>query len=643
MMKRQALASLAIAPLLLLLPWAEALPQEPARDSLPPTVARLPDVMVPMRDGVRLATDIYLPARNHVPIPGRYPTILQRTPYGKRRWADVGPYFASHGYAVVQQDTRGRFNSEGTWRMLVDDGRDGQDACNWIARQPWSDGHLGMYGGSYEGGTQHALALAGCSHLTTIVPTYAVANPGYAGLRYAGAFELRFFNWIFLYGAPEGSHAVRDPAKRPMLERMRDERLGYLSRLPLRAGETPLRLAPEYEQWLIQAIRHGGNDAFWRWNDVVDDAARYQDLPVYLVSGWYDSWAGGTTANYTALARTKHGPIYLIMGPWTHGGQGETGHGQVSFGPAAAIPDFLDWHREWFDHWLKHVANSVGRSGVFATPVRIFVMGTGDGHKDADGRLMHGGFWRDEHEWPLARTRYTRYYLRADSSLSTSAPTESPTDPHASRRYVFDPVDPVPTIGGNLSSSPGMMENGGFDQRGNPKVWNWPNPLPLASRKDVIVFETAPLDHDLEVTGEITVTLWGSSDARDTDFTAKLIDVYPAGADWPEGFALNLEDGIVRGRFRGAFPRPFRGGGAREKLMKPGTPYRFTIRLYPASNVFKRGHRIRLDVSSSNYPRFDVNPNTGEPLGANTRTQVAHNVILLDRSHPSYVTLPVIP
>jgi putative CocE/NonD family hydrolase len=616
---------------------------EAAPDTLPSTVAVSKNVMVTMRDGVKLATDVFLPARDRVAIPGRYPTIFARTPYSKEGRDAAAAYFTSHGYAVVTQDTRGRFKSEGTWNFLTSDDEDGVDACEWIGKQPWSDGKIGMLGGSYEGGTQHALALGGCRNLTTIVPLDAVANPGYHGVRYAGAFELRIFNWIFLIGAPMGSHAVRDSAKRVALEAMSQVRLAYLDSLPLRQGSTPLRLAPEYESWLVEAMKHGGNDEFWHWLDVVDDVAKYQDLPVYLVGGWYDSWAGSTGANYSALSKAKKGPIYLIMGPWVHGGQGDSTHGQVNFGSAAAIPDVLAWHREWFDHWLKGTDNSVGKSGVFDSPVRIFVMGTGDGHRDPEGRLFHGGEWRSEREWPLSRARPTRYYLRPGRSLGTEAPAGAPGDTSSRATYVFDPENPVPTIGGNISSSPGMMENGGFDQRGNARVWNLKDPIPLATRKDVIVFQSEPLGRDVEVTGPIDVTLWASSDARDTDFTAKLVDVYPQSADWPEGFALNLEDGIVRARFRDAFPERYHDGGATEKLMTPGTPYRFTIRMYPTSNVFKRGHRIRLDVSSSNYPRFDVNPNTGEPLGGHTRMQKATNTILFDREHQSYVTLPVVP
>ncbi len=601
--------------------------------SSPSAVTVMKDVMVPMRDSVRLATDVYLPTRDLSSAPERRPTILIRTPYDKTNPHEVGagPYFASHDYVVVIQDTRGRFKSEGIWHMLTDDGPDGVDAAGWIARQPWSNGDIGMMGTSYVGGTQHALAMAGSPHLKTIIPVDAVSNPGYQSMRNAGAFELRFFNWIFLSGAPRGSREIRDSATRVELEQMSANRRQYLLSLPLRKGTTPLKLAPEYEDWLVQAMQHGANDGFWAWTNIVDHPERYQDIPVYLVGGWYDSWAGNTTANYMTLSKRLKSPVYLIMGPWIHGHQDGYAHGQVSFGQEAAIPDPLAWRLEWFDHFLKGKNNAVGAAAPFATPVRIFVMGTGDHRRDEHGRMRHGGYWRDEHEWPLARTRNTDYYLGEGGTLSPAAPSAT----RSASSFEFDPRNPVPTIGGNISSGSGIMLQGAWDQRGGDSVWNWTVPIPLSARNDVLVFQTLPLEEDIEVTGEITVKLWASTDGFDTDFTAKLVDVHPPTPDFPGGFDMNIADGIVRGRFR--------QGLDAERLMEPGKVYPITIKLYPTSNVFRKGHRIRVDLSSSNFPRFDVNPNTGEPLNDNRRTRVATNTVYHDRTHPSHIRLPVIP
>jgi putative CocE/NonD family hydrolase len=594
-------------------------------------VAPAQTVMVPMRDGVRLATDVYLPAKEGHPSAEKFPTILTRTPYGRTGSDALGRYYAERGYAVIAQDTRGRYDSEGVWHMLTDDGPDGVDTADWIAKQPWSDGQIGMFGTSYVGGTQHALAMADCPHLKTVIPVDAMSNLGYASMRNGGAFELRFWNWIFSIGGPNGSRQARDPATAAVLKEMMNDRRHYLLHLPLRHGTTPLKLIPEYEDWLVAAMSHGANDDFWAQNNIIDHAEKYCDMPVYLVGGWYDSWASNTTANYQALSKRLQSPVYLIMGPWTHGGQGSHAHGQLDFGADAAIADPLAWRCEWYDHWLKGRDNSVGREAPFATRVRIFVMGTGDGRKTADGRVNHGGQWRDEHEWPLARTCATNYYLAPGGKLSTVAPETA----KSSTSFEFDPHHPVPTIGGNISSGDGIMLAGAWDQRGGKQFWNAPEPIPLSARNDVVVFQSEPLAADTEVTGELIARLWISSSAVDTDFTAKLIDVHPPTADFPAGLDMLIGDGILRTRFRDSL--------AREELMQPGTVYPITIRLYPTSNVFRRGHRIRVDISSSNFPRFDVNPNTGEPLNDHRRQVTALNTVHHDADHPSHVVLPIIP
>jgi putative CocE/NonD family hydrolase len=589
------------------------------------------DVMVPMRDGIHLATDVYRPRLDRRAVTEQLPTILIRSPYGKDfDPLALAPSWAAHGYAVVVQDTRGRYKSEGVWHWLTDDGPDGVDTVDWISRQPWSNGAVGMWGISYLGGTAHALAMAGDAHLKTVIPIDAVSDMGYHGLRNGGAFELRFFNWIFSYGL-EGSHEARDSTNRRAFGNLSHQRRDFLRRLPLRRGTTPLQLAPEYEDWLVQAMAHGANDDFWAQNDIIDHPERYKDIPVYLIGGWYDSWAASTAANFVALSGRLKSPVYLIMGPWIHGSQGQYAHGQVSFGPDAAMSQPNLWWQEWFDHFLKGKDNSVGKAAPFSSRVRIFVMGTGDHMKDAQGRMAHGGRWRDEREWPLARTRYTSYYLQPGGGLALQLPAAERSE----TSFVFDPHDPVPTIGGNISSGDGILLQGAWDQRGGDTVWNWPRPVPLSARRDVLVFQTAPLETDVEVTGPITVKLWASSNRRDTDFTAKLIDVHPPSADYPQGFDLNLEDGIMRARFRNSLTR--------ERLMEPGTVYEFTIKLYPTSNVFRKGHRIRVDISSSNFPRFDVNPNTGEPLNDNHGVLVATNTIYHDRAHPSHIVLPIIP
>ena len=602
------------------------------------------DVMVPMRDGVQLATDVYRPAHNGQAVEGKFPAIMERTPYskaGSRRWAE---YFTSRGYVAVAQDVRGRYNSQGVWHHHRDDQNDGYDTAQWLGKQPWFSGKFGTVGTSYPGGTQHALALSNPPYLAAMVPAYANADPGRFGMRYQGAFELRWFNWIFNIGGPSGSAESHDPATKKAIAEMGEHVREYARALPLRRGTTPLKLMPEYEDWLITAMDHGGNDAWWRsiGVDVVDHIAQWKDVPAIHVSGWYDSWAKQTAdLNYAQLSKVKHNQR-LLMGPWTHGGETRTYSGEADFGPEAAI-DFNGLRLRWFDRWLRGVENGVDGE----PPVRIFVMGGGDAHKTPEGRILVGGHWRNENEWPLKRTQYTSYYLHADGVLSPYKPAgEAPT------AYLFDPKHPVPTMGGNISSHnppaskqsfpmrPGddatLMEQGAWDQRCRPSYWMCDDELPLSARNDVLVFQSEPLKEDLEVTGPLEVRLWISSSAPDTDFTAKLIDVYPPNADFPAGVDLNVADGIVRARYRNGVDTP-------PQMMKPGEVYPVTVQMYPTSLVFQKGHRIRVDISSSNFPRFDVNPNSGEPLNHNRRTAVATNTIYHDAAHPSAIVLPVIP
>jgi putative CocE/NonD family hydrolase len=595
------------------------------------------NVAAPMRDGVRLMTDVCFPAIDGSAAAGRFPVILERTPYGTGRvplWAE---YFVSRGYVVIGQNVRGRHGSGGRWRGHLDDPNDGFDTLAWIARQPWSNGRVGTVGFSYSGGTQHALALSNPPALHAMVPVDSMTNYGRFGVRHRGAFELRFLNWILALGnSPSGDTLPQfpaffpgdDPETRLELSELRKLIPEYVRSLPLRRGVTPLRLAPEYEDWLIEAMSHGDNDRYWKDSGagVLDHIERHKDVPAWHVTGWYDSWSLIVTMNYGALAQAKKTPQKLIVGPWTHGNQTLSFAGDAEFGPEAAL-DFNAFRLRWFDRWLKAERNGVERDA----PVRIFVMGAGEPHKTRDGRLFVGGRWRDEKEWPLSRAVPTRFHLHPGGVLSANPPP-SGAQPSV---YLFDPRNPVPTVGGNVSSEGILMVRGAMDQRCGPRHWACKDNLPLAARNDVLVFQTPPLERDTEVTGRLVVTLYAASNRTDTDFTAKLIDVYPPTRDFPNGVELNVGDSIVRARYRDSLERA--------ELMKPGTVYQFTIEMYPTSLVFRRGHRIRLDISSSNFPRFDVNPNTGEPLNGHRRWAIAENSIYHDAQHPSHITLPVIP
>jgi uncharacterized protein len=586
------------------------------------------NLMIPVRDGVRLAVDIYRPAREGKPAPGRFPALLTRTPYDKSGSSGEGNYYAQRGYAVVANDTRGRYASEGTWHGLADDPQDGYDIVEWIAVQEWSDGKVGTFGTSYPGGTQHALAELSPPHLTTMIPIDALSNCGVSGMRHGGAFELRFMNWIFQTGAPNSKAALANPRLRLALIDSGLRIRQHADSLPVRTGTTPLRVVPEYEAWLVEAMRSGPEAPFWHMKgmSVVDHISEYADVPVLHITGWYDSWTRQVTMNYEALSKAKKSPQRLVIGPWTHGGQASQIAGEVEFTPQAAI-DLLAYRLRWYDRWLRGIKNGVDDD----PPVLLYVMGTGDDHRSGGGRLSHGGFWRAERAWPLARARATVYHLHGDGLLATARPEQTINR----TTFTFDPLHPVPTVGGNISSNQGLITAGGYDQRPREDTHAAGNRLPLSERRDVLVFRSEPLASELEVTGTVQVKLWISSTASDTDFTAKLIDEIPPNTDYPLGFDLNIGDSILRLRYR-------------EGLDHQAAPLRtdeiapITITLYPTSNVFKQGHRIRLDISSSNYPRFDVNPNTGDPLGSYRRMIPADNTLYHDPLHPSQLILPVI-
>ena len=587
------------------------------------------DVMIPMPDGIQLAADIYYPARNGKAVEGKFPTLLTRTPYGKGDGQlGEGRYYAERGYVVVSNDVRGRYKSGGTWRLIADDPTDGMTLVEWIARQPWSDGKVGTFGGSYPGGTQHALAEMNPPHLTTMVPVDALSNCGVAGMRQGGAFELRFVNWIFQIGAPNSKAAQANPDLQAALIESGRRIREHIDSMPLTPGNTPLRVIPEYENWMTEALRSGPESPFWhiKGMSVVDHVNDYADVPVLHITGWYDSWTRQVCMNYEALSKAKRSPQRLILGPWTHGGQGSNVSGEVEFSSDAAL-NLGDLRLRWYDHWMRGDDNGVEREA----PVSIYVMGTGSDRKSPEGRLMHGGYWREEKEWPLARTQAPDLFLTHDGRLVR----EQPDGDEPALTYTFDPNHPVPTIGGNISSNQGLMTNGAYDQRPREDTHAAMTRLPLSERPDVLVYRTDPLPEDMEVTGTVAVHLTVSSSAPDTDFTAKLIDEIPPNPDYPLGFDLNIGDSILRMRYRDGLDHA-------ADPMQPHTRYQAVIPLYPTSNVFKKGHRLRIDISSSNYPRFDVNPNTGEALGMSRLKRTAENTVH-HGSGVSYVELPVIP
>jgi len=556
--------------------------------------------MVPMRDGVRLATDVFFPESAGR---GPWPALLERTPYDKgaprtNEYTAAHPevfgreelarFFTDAGFVVVFQDCRGRYGSEGRFTKYRGEAEDGFDTIAWIAAQDWCDGQVGSMGMSYSAHTQMAAACLNPPALAAMIcDCGGFSNAYQGGIRFGGALELKQVTWAFRH-ALRSRAAAADPVAKAALEAT--DLRAWMGRMPWRRGHSPLAPVPDYEDFLFEQWEHGVFDDYWKIPAL--HAAGWYDsmrrLPGVHISGWYDPYAVTAAENFAGLAARGH-DVHLILGPWTHGNRSRTYAGDVDFGPEATFEAGTgqDFVRFRIDTFRRHLQGADLPRGP---AVRFFVMGGGSGRRGADGRMQHGGAWHSAGAWPPEGARRIALHLHEGGRLDRAAPTR-----HGTESYVSDPADPVPTIGGPITSGAPLMVGGAFDQR-EPG-----SGLPLAGRPDVRVFETAPLESPVTIAGDLELELFVSSDRPTTDITAKLVDVCPPNADYPHGFAMNLSDGILRTAYRNGFDRI--------EAMPPGEAVRLSVRLYPTANRFERGHRIRLEIASSNFPRFDVNPN----------------------------------
>ena len=592
------------------------------------------DVGMVMADGATLLADIYFPALHGEQLGGEWPVLLERSPYDKGRvvYAANGRYFAKRGYVAVVQDVRGRYSSDGEFEFLRNEAADGEATMEWLASQEWC-GPVGTLGISYTTATQQALAVRHPAKLATQALFDGPYNYFRQTMRHGGACEYGIAFQYVVFMARASKQAAADPVIQSGLDEMWASLTDWLGHQAITKGDTPLSLTPDYEQWFFDMLTTSDYTDYWispglSIEEFIDD---YPDIPLLLETSWFGHHITATLWKYKQLTKRHRTPKKLIIGTWLHGGDMFTQSvaGNVEFGADASLDDNNSLRLRWFDQHLKGLATGIDREA----PIQLFVMGGGTGEKDRAGRLMHGGRWRDEYEWPLARAIDTPLYFHSDGSLLEDAPDAAgpPTT------YSFDPTNPVPTVGGNFTNygTSGFLEGGGYDQISGTMSGDTTPAAPLEDRPDVIVFRTPPLPDGVEVTGVVTCTLWVSSSATDTDFTVKLIDEYPPNADYPNGYALNLGDSILRMRYRDGFDKA--------TLMEPGEIYEVELRLQATSNFFAAGHCIRVDVSSSNFPHYDINPNTGEALGLNTRHAVANQAVYHDRAWPSGVVLPVIP
>ena len=563
------------------------------------------NVAVKMRDGVVLRADIYRPQAD-----GKFPVLLQRTPYNKDNEIGFGIKAAARGYVVIFEDVRGRYASEGEWYTFKNEPNDGYDTVEWAAALPYSDGRVGMFGASYVGATQMLAAIAHPPHLAGICPIVTASNY-HENWTYQGGALAQWFDEDWTSGLAHNTYER-------LVERQNDP-VGGIWKQPLthysilNLDERPdlasnASVAPYFLDWLA----HPSYDDYWKAMSIEE---HFSDItvPALHLAAWYDLFQAGSLRNYEGIrdhggteAARKGQQLVVVIG-------GHAGSmpkvGDVDFGPNAKEPQD-EWELQYYDYLFKGVKNQFADG----KPVKIFVMGANQ--------------WREEDDWPLARAKNTKYFLhsggkanslRGNGSLSTTVPGKESAD-----QYVYDPANPVPTIGGPLCCESERWPPGPRDQR------------PAEAREDVLVYATPPMAEDIEVTGPVSLELYAKSSAVDTDFTAKLVDV------WPNGFAQNLTEGILRARYRDSRQTP--------QLMNPGQIYKVNIDVWSTSNVFKKGHMLRLEVSSSNFPRFDRNLNTGRmrylrtsDMPAGAQLEKASNTILHDAEHPSALILPIVP
>lgn len=570
------------------------------------------DLPMRTRDGITLLADVYRPDA-----PGRFPVLVLRLPYGKDGREDpngVTRYLARYGYVLVVQDCRGRFGSEGEYDPIFQETADGYDCVEWAARLPWSNGRVGTTGQSYHGQTQYAIA---CSNpmppsLQVMAPVSASSNPHQGWIYHTGGVTM--WCWMVPYAIEKGRNTLLRAGRQDLLQKL-DEyvRPGDNYAQPLRDEwyrHVPISdwvgLLKDAAPYFGNHLEHPDDGDYWHRADVSRNAHAVT-VPMLHVSSWYDIFGEGAPNAFSSIrqhagsAQVRNSQR-LIVGPWGHllpyDVPSSTGTGDIDFGSEALI-DLRRTLLDWYDYWLKDIDTGI----MDGPPVTIFTMGVNQ--------------WQTLDDWPPPSAKYVRYFLHSggnantlhgDGVLNAVPPGSEPQD-----TFTFDPNDPVPTLGGNnLILSIGVMDQRSVEQR-----------------RDVLVFTSEVLDTPLQATGPIIAVLWASSSARDTDFTAKLVDVRP------DGYAQNLADGIIRARYRNSTSNP--------TLLEPDVISQYSVDLWATSHVFLPGHRIRVEVSSSNFPRYDRNPNTGRTIATESKLIEAQQRIYHDAEHPSHIVLPLIP
>jgi len=604
------------------------------------TLRVLSDVLIPTRDGVRLATDIYLPDGE-----GPFPALMERTPYDRRGTnhadrsradpipkpkPDVARRFAEAGFAYVLQDCRGRYGSEGTFTKYLGEGEDGADTLAWIRAQPWCNGRIGTLGLSYGAHVQTALAaLAPAGLAAMFIDSGGFSSAYHSGIRQGGAYELKQLTWAMKHALLD-PETRRDPRRHAALAEQKAR--AWLTIDPWQAGASPLAAAPEYERYVLDQWRHESFDEFWNRPELyaLGYHDRFPDIPQVHLSSWYDPYARTAVENFLSLRAQKRAPVSLILGPWCHGQRSVTYAGDVDFGTHAPLDgalaeDYTAFRLGFFD---RHLRQRV--TGQQNAAVSYFLMGGGSGRRNQDGRLDHGGAWRFAGTWPPEDTRPAALFLGPGQALGASPPAQG-----GRAAWIYDPTAPVPTIGGATASGAPLMVAGAFDQRETSGLFGPVVPgRALTSRPDTVFFDSPVLTGAVAIAGRFTARIWVSTDVPDTDIMMTLMDIHPPSADYPDGYAMNLAHGVLRLRFRDGFGQP--------RPLVPGEPVQVTIEGFPTANRFLPGHRLRVMFTSSNFPHFDVNPNSGAPAGMISPPRTAHTAILFGPDHSSHIMVDLL-
>jgi putative CocE/NonD family hydrolase len=538
-----------------------------------------------MRDGISLSADVYLPVGG-----SSLPTIVQWTPYEstRERFISWGVWFARQGYAAVVVDVRGRYESEGQFTAWEKDGVDAYDTVTWAAGRQWSNGRIGTWGRSYGGLVQWQLAHLGHPNVECIAPQVIHDDYFWDGYWTGGAFQLS----LTLGAAALWSSAISLITGSTAGDIVLSDRV--VSHLPLIELDE-VSIGRKVDYWRLW-WEHQTNDEYWQQ---FRHRPEKVDVPIFQQGGWFDPYCGSHLRKFAGIGDRV--PNRVLMGPWSHEEEIETFRADIDLSGALTV--IRDHEIVFYDRFLKDEDNGWDDR----PPLELYVLGANE--------------WRGENEWPLARTEFTPWYLRTSGALDRDVPrSDEPPD-----RYAYDPADPVPTIGG-VSSVLTMTQGAQTPVTPGPR-----DQRELERRNDVLVYTSDPLDEDLEVIGPVEMVLYAASSAKDTDFIVRLCDVHP------DGRSIFVTEGILRARYRNSHE------GDSMELLEPGEVAEYRIRCYPTANVFLKGHSLRLDVSSSSFPRFSRNLNNGEDIGTSTRMVVAEQTVLHTDVYPSHVLLPVIP